>query len=656
MRGMRPDDVYRLTSVADPRVSPDGVTAAYVVSWVDDETKEPRSAIWTVPLDGSAPPRRLTHGPKRDAAPRWSHDGTHLAFTSDRDGDHAQLFVLPMRGVGEARRLTHLKESVEGPVWSPDGARIAFVSRDHDPADDEENEKKRPPRRITRLQHRLDNEGWTLGRSQHLYVVAADGGAPAQITRGDFEDADPAWSPDCSRIAFVSARHDDWDLTLVTDLYLVDSAGGEPARLTMMDGSCGMPSWSPDGSRIAYHFIPGVLDEPRHGRIAVLDVASRERSLLTVDLDRNAVPYPPVREPIWDDEDLLFAVEDAGTQPLYRVPADGSEQPRQDFGKGSWLTGYDLAGGTLIHAAATPTQLPELFLRDRRLTAVASSFEHDVTLCEPEPFTAIAPDGTEIEAWVIRPTGFEEGKRYPAVLNVHGGPFAQYGQHFFDEFQVEAGAGYAVVYTNPRGSSGSTEAWGRAIRGPVTDGPGWGSVDAEDLMAVLDEAVKRFEFIDSDRLGVMGGSYGGYMTSWLVGHTDRFRCAISERAVNDLASEDGTCDFSGFFRGIVGAHPWEEPEAYRQISPLTYAYRITTPLLIIHSESDLRCPISQAEQLFTMLRSLGRKVEFVRFPAESHELSRSGSPTHRVMRFEIILDWLGRHLEPEAPAVSEERS
>jgi dipeptidyl aminopeptidase/acylaminoacyl peptidase len=295
----------------------------------------------------------------------------------------------------------------------------------------------------------------------------------------------------------------------------------------------------------------------------------------------------------------------------------------------------------------TPTRSPELFLRDRRLTTHTATFEDEVTRSEPEPFKAIAPDGAEVDAWVVRPVGFEEGKRYPAVLNIHGGPFTQYGQHFFDEFQVEAGAGYVVVYSNPRGSSGSTEAWGRAIRGPVADGPGWGSVDADDLMAVVDEAVKRFDFIDPDRIGVMGGSYGGYMTSWLVGHTDRFRCGISERAVNDMASEDGTCDFAGFFRGIVGAHAWEQPEAYRQISPLTYADRITTPLLIIHSEDDLRCPISQAEQLFTMLRSLGREVEFVRFPAEGHELSRSGSPTHRAMRFQIVLDWLGRHLEPE---------
>jgi len=230
------------------------------------------------------------------------------------------------------------------------------------------------------------------------------------------------------------------------------------------------------------------------------------------------------------------------------------------------------------------------------------------------------------------------------VLNIHGGPFTQYGDKFFDEFQVEAGAGYVVLYANPRGSSGYSEGWGRAIRGPVEGGPGWGSVDYDDLMAVTDEANKRFAFIDPERIAVMGGSYGGYMTSWIIGHTDRFRCAISERAVNEMVSEDGSSDFAGFFRGYVGANPWEAPEAYRQISPLTYAEQITTPTLILHSEDDLRCPINQGEQLFTVLRALRREVEFVRFPGESHELTRSGSPTHRVQRFELVLDWLDRHL------------
>jgi acylaminoacyl-peptidase len=250
-----------------------------------------------------------------------------------------------------------------------------------------------------------------------------------------------------------------------------------------------------------------------------------------------------------------------------------------------------------------------------------------------------------VVAWVCCRPGFEAGRRYPTLLNIHGGPFTQYGNTFFDEFQVFCGAGYAVVFANPRGSSGYSEAWGRAIRGPGEAGPGWGSVDYEDCMAVTDEAVRRFDFVDGERLGVIGGSYGGFMTSWIVGHTDRFKAAVSERAVNQWLSMWGSSDFGWDFKGYFGKFLFEDVEAYLKISPATYAPDIHTPLLILHSENDLRCPVEQGEQLFTTLRLLRREVEFVRFPEESHELTRAGSPVHRVQRFELVLEWFDRYLK-----------
>jgi dipeptidyl aminopeptidase/acylaminoacyl peptidase len=595
VRGMRPDDVYRLTAATDPRLSPDARTVAFVRSWVDDESHEARSAVWSVPVDGSPGPRQLTAGAKRDASPRWSPDRRWLAFTSARGDDPAQLFVLPADGPGESRQLTTLKESVEAPVWSPDGSRIAFTARTHDPADDEDDASKRPPRRVTRLQYRLDHEGWTEGRVHHLSVVGLDGSHPHQITDGDFEDEWPAWSPDGTTLAFTSARHPDWDRGTANDIFTVPADGGEPRRITATEGSHLAPVWSPDGSRIAYLIFPGEFDEPRHARLAVIDVASGDRTVLTEHLDRTAAPYPMVRAPIWDGDRIVFAIEDGGRVPIYEVPADGSGPPAR-IADVRGLAGFDLVDGTLVHAQTTPTALAEVMAGDRRLTNVGAAFADEVTALEPEPFTAVSADGTEVPAWIIRPPGFDPNETYPAVLSIHGGPFTQYGERFFDEFQVYAGAGYVVLYANPRGSSGYSEDWGRAIRGPVGDlGPGWGSVDYDDLMAVTDEAIKRFVFIDADRMAVMGGSYGGYMTSWIVGHTDRFRCAISERAVNDLASEDGSSDIGGFFKGYVGAYPWEAPDVYRAISPLTYAAEITTPLLILHSEDDLRCPINQGE-------------------------------------------------------------
>jgi dipeptidyl aminopeptidase/acylaminoacyl peptidase len=643
---MVPEDVYELVGVSDPRVSPDGALVAYEVWSIDRETCEYRCAIWLAGADGSSPPRRFTSGTKRDAAPRWSPDGARIAFTSTREDEHAQLYVMPVAG-GEPERLTSLKEDVGAPAWSPDGATLAFASRVPDAAYEVEDAKRRPPRRFRRLQFKLDNVGWTGDRRQHVFTVPADGSAPpAQLTDGDFEDGEPCWSPDGGRIAFSSARDDDWDTSPARALYEIPAAGGEPRTLTAADGLAEHPSWSPDGTRIAYLHTPGVFDDPRHTQVAVLDLGTGERRLLTEPLDRNCGPYPSPREPIWDGEDLLFVTEDGGNTPLYRVAADGSGKPELIISGELQLAGYDAAAGVIATARTTPTTLAELWVGDLALTDVGAAFASAREIVAPERFTATSADGSEVEAWLVRPAGFVPGERYPTLLSVHGGPFTQYGNRFFDEFQVWAGAGYAVLYANPRGSSGYSEAWGRAIRGPVGGGAGWGTVDLEDLMAVVDEAVGRFALVDPDRLGVLGGSYGGFMTSWIVGHSDRFRAACSERAVNNFILESGASDIGWWFKGEIGAHWFEAPDVYLERSPSSYATNITTPLLVLHSENDLRCPVGNAEDLFTILRLHGRETELVRFPEESHELSRSGSPVHRVQRFEVILEWFDRYLKP----------
>jgi dipeptidyl aminopeptidase/acylaminoacyl peptidase len=647
MSGMVPEDVYELTGVADPRLSPDGSTVAYVVWSVDRDSSEYRSSIWLASSDGSHEPRRFTAGAKRDASPRWSPDGSELAFTSTRDDKHAQLFVMPVSG-GEPRKLTSLKDDVADACWSPDGSRIAFTTRVPDVAYEEEDAKKRAPRRFTRLQFKLDDVGWTGDRRRHIFTVPTDGSRePSPLTHGDFEDADPSWSPDGSRIAFSSARDDDWDTTAARDIYIVDADGGAPEKVTGTDGTAEKPAWSRDGSRIAYLLYPGVFDDPRHTQVAVVELATKHPRILTSSLDRNCAPYPSSREPIWDDEDVLFGVEDAGNTHLYRVRADGSGPPEIVVGGDVGVDGWDAVAGLVVHSASVPTALSELFAGGIRLTDVGRGFVAARELAAPERFTAISRDGAEVDGWVIRPVAAGDGERYPTLLNIHGGPFSQYGNRFFDEFQVYAGAGYVVLYANPRGSSGYTEAWGRAIRGPIADGPGWGTVDYDDLMAVVDEAVKRFDFIDPERIGVMGGSYGGFMTSWIIGHTDRFRAACSERSCNNFVLEGGSADIGWMFKGEFGAYWFEEPEAYLKVSPSSYARNITTPVLILHSENDLRCPVGHAEDLFAILRLLKREVELVRFAEESHELSRSGSPIHRVQRFEIILDWFDRHLKKD---------
>jgi dipeptidyl aminopeptidase/acylaminoacyl peptidase len=651
---MKPEDVYALRSVGDPRLSPDGRRVAYVVSRTDEEGNAYRTAIWVAALDGSEEPRQFTSGERNDGSPRWSPDGRWLAFVSNREGDDekkskGQLYVLPADG-GEPRKLTDGKESVESLTWSPDSSRIAFARRVPDEAYEEEDDRKRAPRRFTRVFFKLDSVGWIGDRRKHVFVVDLGGGDERQLTDGDCENDNPAWSPDGKRIVFWSMRGERWDVEFVEALYELelDSEGGEPKRLSQPDESASNASFSPDGSRIAYIYAPEDGTYPHHSQIAVMNADGSDRRILTASLDRQCAPFPLAREPVWDGDRLAFAVEDGGNVHLYTVAADGSGEPELLVG-GEQFTGlFDLVDGVLVYTASTYDRPHELFDGDgKRLTSVCDDFVAGRELAGVERFTAKSADGTEVDAWLVRPPDFDEGKRYPVLLTIHGGPFSQYGTGFFDEVQVYASAGYCVLFSNPRGGSGYSEEWGRAIRGTGNgDGPGWGSVDYEDVMGVVDTALEQFPFLDADRLGVLGGSYGGFLTSWIVGHTKRFKAALSERSVNHLVSAFGSSDLFWIFERQFGGPMWENVDEWLRMSPATYARDIETPLLVVHSENDLRCNIEQGEHLFTLLRLLGKEVEMLRFPAEGHELSRSGSPLHRVQRFEAILEWFGRYLSP----------
>lgn len=670
---MKPSDIARLVSVEQPAVSPDGATVAYVVRRVDFDANRYRSAIWLAAADGGAA-RQLTAGEESDATPVWAPDGFRLAFTSSRGGHGGSgasgknddktvtLHVIPVDAPGETVTLATRDEAFDGVAWSPDGHHLAFASRVRDKRyADGDDDASRPPRKIDRLFPRLDSYGWTVDRPQQLFVVPVDGSAaPQRVTRDRFDYGAPTWSPDGTRLAAAAARQPDFDLQSFNDLWVIDVAHAltadpddtdafEPRRLTATDASYRLPAWEPDGERIAcLHNVEQV--GYRHTRVAVVDSETGDGRVLTEKLDRNCEAFPGVRAPVWDGDRVIVSIEDRGRVAVIAVPLHGvGSEPNRLVSGDRWVGGYDRAGGTLAFVASSVDEPPELYVvRDeveRRLTRHQATFDAAVPSIPAERFTVEAVDGTELDAWAMLPPDFDPAGSYPALLNIHGGPHTQYGERWFDEFQLYASAGHVVLFSNPRGSTGYDEASARVlISGVSSDDPGegWGPPAHDDLMRVVDAALERYPAIDPDRLGVMGGSYGGYLTSWIVGHTDRFVAAVSERAVNNVASLEWSSDAAGYFRFAMGATHLDAPQEYARLSPITYVREITTPVLIIHSEDDLRCPVEQADALFVAMRLLGKEVEYVRFPAESHELTRSGSPKHRIQRAELVLDWFDR--------------
>jgi dipeptidyl aminopeptidase/acylaminoacyl peptidase len=637
--------LLRIPSV--PALSPDGRLAAVTLTRLDLDADTYRSEIWVVPTDGSAPPSRFTNGP-RDNWPRFSPDGRWLAFTRAGEGDRArpQLHVMPVGG-GEPRQVCTHPLGIESLAWSPDSTRIAYVARVPEPGRygtaEDVPPGKEPPRRITTFKFRLDNIGFTLDRRPHVFVVdaLADAAEPVQLTDGDFDDADIAWAPDGRTIAFVSARHSDRDFDEMSDVFLVPAEGGGAVQVTRTTAPVGRPAFSADGRTIWF-------SGPQ------TDEAARNAVLWSVPADGSAEPRRLTDAERWDtdnflaggplellvDDDAVTTItQDHGAVHLYRFPSDGG-MPTCLIGGRRQVLDYARAAGVIAAVVSDDSTMGEvLVLREGRetvLTDFGSLLARSTSVRPMAEVTTTAPDGYPVHGWVVKPAG--RGP-FPVLLMIHGGPFTQYGYRLFDEAQVYAGAGYAVVMGNPRGSSGYGEAHGRAI---VFD---YGNHDTADLLALLDTALADPE-LDSDRVGVLGGSYGGFMTTWLVGHTGRFRAAISERAVNVFDSFEGSSDVGWRFLDLyVGA----DPERIKAQSPLTYADKIDTPMLLIHSEEDWRAPIEQAQRLFVKLRRRRVEVEMLIFTGEGHELSRSGLPSHRIARFEAILDWWNRYLNG-APA------
>ncbi|MEK7424713.1 MAG: S9 family peptidase [Actinomycetota bacterium] len=643
-----------VVQAGSPAVSPDGTQIAFVVTRVDLESNTTKAQVWLATADGSDAPRAITGG-ERDGQPAWSPDGNSLAFTSARSETkgEATLHVLPMGRSGEVRTVATMPDGISDVCFSPDGASIAFTSRTRHERYEAKDESWQAPRKVERFFARLDNEGWIFDRPSHIYVVGTDGTAkPRNITPGEFQHSGISWLPDGSGVVTGSQRHATWDLDFASDLYRV-ALDGAVIAITAQTGTYQQPSMSPDGGRVAFLGCDDPSTYPQNVHVGVIDVDGGAHAFLSRELDRSFETTAGGREPVWESAGTLLATaEDRGQTHLYRVHTDGT--PPQQLTTGPiTVRAFDSRGGTTAAVIGSVDGVGDLFVLGEhgaaRLTDFAARYREAVKPQPWERFAVPTADGTaEIDAWIMRPAGFDPAQRYPVLLNVHGGPHTQYGETLFDEAQFQAAAGFVVVMCNPRGSSGREEPWGQAILGarhPKKPAGSWGSVDVDDVLAVLDHVLAGHQYCDPDRVGMLGGSYGGWMATWLAAkHGGRFRAICSERAVNNMLSEEWSSDIGSWFRVEIGPTHLDDPESYTSISPVQWVRDIHVPMLLIHSENDLRCPIGQAEELFMALRLLGRDVTFYRFPGEGHELSRSGSPVHRVQRAEIILDFFAERL------------
>jgi dipeptidyl aminopeptidase/acylaminoacyl peptidase len=665
---MRAPDLERLHSVSRPTLDPAGGRAVVSVTRPDFGADAAVGQLWEVPLDGGEP-RRRTQG-FRDTAPRFSPDGRTLAFLRAGRTTPPQLMLLPADG-GEAVAVTDRKLGVTDFEWTPDSQSIVFVSREPEhgrygtveglvPAAE-------PPRRLTVKRYRANGLGYVVDQRAHLFAIdVPEPGAepryerapdtvereqqpavpePRRLTLGDFDARSPRISPDGGRVAFVSNRHESRDDDLRADIYEAPLAGGEPgepANLTAAWGNLAVNDLAYAGDSRIFFTAQELGDSgtdfvARNAAVYLLEDGEARRltdpeNLDFGDADAGVLPV--------DADTILTQNRSRGTLQLVSVTASGTWTARTS-GQVE-VTGVDAVAGTVVVSALQADSTGEVALLTdagalRSLTDFAASVR-EAGVLPARDLVVTGRDGTEVHGWVVLPEG--DGP-HPVLLNIHGGPFHAYTGSLFDEAQVYAAAGYAVVMCNPRGSAGYGQAHGRAIRQAM------GTVDMHDVLDFLDGALDAESSLDRSRVGIMGGSYGGYLTAWILAHESRFAGGIVERGFLDPGLFAGTSDIGSYFgQEYVGT----DPELVRSQSPQAVVERVTTPTMVLHSADDLRCPLSQAERYFWALKAQGVDAELVVFPGENHELSRAGRPRHRLQRFEVILEFWSRHLPVSGPA------
>ncbi|HEX8722211.1 MAG TPA: S9 family peptidase [Pyrinomonadaceae bacterium] len=708
-RGVTAEDYYSFEFLSDPRLSPDGRWVAYVVTTVDQRQNRRLSQIWLAATDGSRPPRQFTTSPQSSSSPRWSPDGRSLAFLSSRPAPdsgaaqpgsptpspspstaatppsgtqpqaaetpapaatpgqtgtattpgvpsalqtaaaadpapRAQVWVLSLDG-GEARRVTNLKNGAGNFDWSPDGTRLVLTTRTG-PSD-----AKAPSSDVRHYRHtsyKFNDTGWFDDKRSHVWVVEVGSGAARQITSGeDWNDSDPQWSPDGTRIAFVSDRTGHaFDESRNTDVWVVSASGGALTKISDHEEEDSSPRWSPDGKWIAF---TGRIRERDHPKIFLAPSAGGAPS-------RNVAPQLDLIPGglAWAEAGraLYFETGVKGETHLFRVEVkDGGIRQVTKGARAVRFADISNDSRRVVYAANDFQHLDDLYAADidgsneRRLTGLNAKLWPGLRLASVERMTYKGADGWDVDGFLVRPVGWREGQKYPMILNIHGGPAGQYGVDWFHEFQVYAARGWAVFYTNPRGSTGYGQKFERGIEGE------WGRNDYTDVMNGVEEVLRRNPWIDRERLGVTGGSYGGYLTNWIVGHTNMFKAAVTLRSVVNFVSDEGTRDGAYGHKDDFGGDLFEKFDLYWERSPLKYAMNVKTPILILHSDNDFRVPLEQAEQWFRALKHFGAPAEFVIFPRENHNLTRTGEPKHLVESLNWQLYWFDRYLDGKTNAV-----
>ena len=676
-RPLVPLDLYHLRTAGNVTLSPDGASVVYVVTQPDSATNRNRRDLWIARTDGATPPRRLTWS-GRAGSPVWSPDGRRIAFVTARDGGRPQLWILPLAEGGEAWPLTDLPTGAAGPVWSPRGDRVAFTSAltpaeldttRHDSARVDaaairrihqdraaalaairaklrQDARDDDPRLVTRLgfmgETSIEEERWG-----QVYVIDARPDAkPVRLTSGAWESSGPAWSPDGSSVVISSAqpregRHADYEEE--SDLVVIPAAGGAGRRIAEAGYAEGAPRYSPDGAYIAY--VRQHVDTPNftavNSELVVMRADGGARRSVTGPMDRGVGSFV-----FGADGWLYFTVQSEGAVPLYRTRLDRIAPERVAAGPRGVLS-FDVAGRTVAWSQMSPQRPSDVYAaaldgtRERRLTALNDSLLASVYVADYEEFWYPSFDGRRTQGWFLRPIGYTPGSRPPLAVEMHGGPHAMWGPgeaSMWLEYQSLAGAGYTVFFSNPRGSGGYGEAGLQSIHRD------WGSPPARDILIGADSVLAR-GLADPARQAVTGGSYAGYMTAWLIAKEapQRFRAAVSQRGVYDLTTWWGASNTYRLFEGEFGGRPWEQPEIAREQSPITYVANVRTPLLMLHGEQDYRTTIAGAEAFYRALKVLDRPVEFVRYPREGHELTRSGEPAHRVDHMLRIVEWFERY-------------